>query len=114
MLRKILAILLLLVTAMVFGQDGTDITIGKIIKIKSTILGEERTIYVSTPATYNRSNKSYPVMYVLDGSPLKIHFYSGMVRGLAAQGQSPEMIIVAIANTNRFRDMTPTKVQRIG
>jgi hypothetical protein len=54
----------------------------------------------------------YPVLYLLDGPA---HFYSvtGMMKQFSSSnGNSivPEMIIVAIANTNRSRDLTPTHV----
>jgi hypothetical protein len=51
-------------------------------------------------------------MYVLDGSENTIHFVSGLISNLSESTLCPNMIIVAIANTDRFRDMTPTPYDR--
>lgn len=95
-----------------FSQNNDDVIIAKRIRIQSTVLGEERTIFVSTPLGYDQSTSSYPVMYVLDGTENSIHFASGLISALSAGALCPQMIIVAIANTDRFRDMTPTVYDR--
>lgn len=95
-----------------FSQNADDIVIAKKIRIQSTVLNEERTIFVSTPSGYHQSTSAYPVLYVLDGSENAIHFASGLVSALSAGALCPQMIIVAIANTDRFRDMTPTPYDR--
>ena len=95
----------------VFLQSD-NVVIAKKIRINSTVLSEERTIFVSTPSDYDLSNNFYPVMYVLDGSEGTIHFVSGLVRDLSLRSLCPKMIIVAITNTDRFRDMTPTPYDR--
>jgi hypothetical protein len=53
--------------------------------------------------------KRYPVLYLLDG---EAHFYStiGIIQQLSqanGNGVLPEMIVVGIENTNRFRDLVP-------
>ena len=59
--------------------------------------------------------KRYPVLYLLDGDA---HFHSvtGLLQilgtGVNATFVLPEMIVVAIPNTNRTRDMTPTRTDR--
>lgn len=104
-----LLVLLLLLTELTYSQNSDDIIIAKKIRINSEVLGEERTIFVSTPSNYSDSNKFFPVMYVLDGYPALINFTSGLTGNLSAYDLCPEMIIVAIENTNRLRDLTPTK-----
>lgn len=89
------------------AQSRRDIVIGKIDHIYSEILQENREIWVHIPG----SEGEFPVLYLLDG---KAHFNSvvGMVRQLStANGNTicPKMIVVGIANTNRSRDLTPTK-----
>lgn len=96
-------------------EPTNQIVIGEIDSIYSDILEESREIWVHVPesARNNASNTTkYPVLYLLDGPG---HFYSvtGMIKQLsAANGNTivPEMIIVAIPNTNRSRDLTPTHV----
>jgi predicted alpha/beta superfamily hydrolase len=77
-----LLVILLLFTESVYAQNADDVIIAKRIRINSTILGEERTVFVSTPSGYADSTASFPVMYVLDGDPDVITFYSGMVNNL--------------------------------
>lgn len=104
-----LLIIFLLLSGIANAQNADHITIAKKISIKSSVLGEERTILVSTPADYDHSKGAYPVWYVLDGDKAVIHYTSGLITDLAKRDLCPEMIVVAIANTKRFRDMTPTR-----
>jgi len=93
-----------------------DVTIGKIEIVESNILGENRNIMVYLPNDISNSifsEKKYPVVYLLDG---RAHFTSvvGMIENFSqVNGNTitPEMIVVAIPNTNRTRDLTPTKSQ---
>ncbi|CAG5069398.1 hypothetical protein DYBT9623_02134 [Dyadobacter sp. CECT 9623] len=97
-----------------FSQDKNLVVIGKVDSIHSNILGENRNILVHVPDGGDGlySKKRYPVVYVLDGES---HFNSvtGMIQQLSAvNGNSvvPQMIIVGIRNTQRKRDMTPTRI----
>lgn len=77
-------------------------------QIHSAVLGETRTYRVSLPASYSwAKDRRYPLLLVLDG---KAHFAhsAGSVGYLAAQGEIPEMIVVALASTVRVRDFTQT------
>lgn len=92
-------------------QPSSDITIGKIEIIHSKILDEERTVWIHVPDGGERSRKKYPVLYLMDGDA---HFKSvvGLMHQLSSVNGNricPKMIIVAILNTNRYRDLTPTK-----
>ena len=71
--------------------------------IKSTILNEERRVLVHLPASYDTSSKSYPVLYLLDGTQA---FLMEMI-AVTNRLHNDEMIIVAIENTDRNRDMMP-------
>jgi predicted alpha/beta superfamily hydrolase len=44
-------------------------TLGVTRTIKSTILNEDRKVLVHLPSSYNTSGNSYPVLYLLDGTP---------------------------------------------
>jgi predicted alpha/beta superfamily hydrolase len=90
---------------------SNQIVIGQIDSLYSNILNESRKIWVHIPESATNSILSeprYPVLYLLDGPS---HFYSvtGMIRRLSIGNNIvPEMIIVAIPNTKRSRDLTPT------
>ncbi|MBL0136074.1 MAG: hypothetical protein IPP79_19900 [Chitinophagaceae bacterium] len=66
--------------------------------------------------TFPIPGKKYPVVYVMDGDA---HFLStvGMIQQLSqANGNTvvPEMIVIGIENTNRFRDLTPSLTDSVG
>ena len=88
---------------------GEPITIGETVTIPSKILGEERTILVSTPPIYDQSSQRYPVLYMTDGGAHLTHT-RGTVDFLARVGLMPQVIIVGVNNTDRTRDLTPTHV----
>lgn len=90
------------------------ITIGRVDTVWSATLKERRPILIYTPPSYSDTTfapRSYPVLYLLDGDA---HFHSvtGLIHILATGVNGtlvvPEMIVVAIPNTNRMRDLTPT------
>ena len=87
-------------------EDGELVIIGKIIKLNSEVLKEERPIYIYLPGNYEKSTQKYPVVYLLDG---KFHFHSvtGVIKNLDYGRPIPDMIVVGIANTNRNRDLSP-------
>ena len=88
---------------------GEPITIGEMVTIPSKVLGEERTILVSTPPTYDQSSQRYPVLYMADGGAHLTHT-RGTVDFLARLGLMPQVIVVGVNNTDRTRDLTPTHV----
>jgi predicted alpha/beta superfamily hydrolase len=79
-------------------------------QIKSAVLGEERTVLVRLPANYERNGQKYPVLYMTDGDAHILHT-TATVQFLARNGRMPEMIVVGITNTDRTRDLTPTRVE---
>lgn len=96
------------------AQNSNDIIIGKVDSINSNILNEQRKIWIHVPEGNSDGvfeKKKYPVVYLLDGDA---HFYSvvGMIQQLSSVNGNtivPKMIVVGIPNTNRTRDLTPTK-----
>lgn len=109
---KIILYLLLILPACSFGQapsqNDNKISIGTIETIQSSILNEKREILVYVPTSGGVGSKTrYPVMYLLDGYSF-FHSATGMMQYLSAIGKMPEMIVVAIVNTDRVRDLTPT------
>ncbi|MBB1402437.1 alpha/beta hydrolase-fold protein [Pseudoalteromonas sp. SG45-1] len=76
--------------------------------INSAILNELRTFVVQLPKSYQANpNKVYPVIYRLDGAG-NIPLISAVMDRLKNNNRAPEVIIVAIENTNRLRDLYPT------
>lgn len=104
---------LLLLNLFVLAQNPESITIGKKETIYSRVLKENRNIWIYTPNITSQNanpDKRFPVLYLLDGDA---HFYStvGIIQQLSqanGNGVLPEMIVVAIKNTNRFRDLVPS------
>ena len=101
------ALLLALISANTYADpNGSDVVIGKSLKLYSKIIGEERPILVSVPDDYDKTNESYPVLYVLDGSVKTLIEAKADVQ-MSKYCYAPDMIIVAIENTVRNRDMLP-------
>jgi hypothetical protein len=105
----------LLMTACVSSKNNhadNRIVTGTIDSLYSDILKEQRKIWVYVPRTDRLfARKSFPVVYLLDG---EAHFNSvmGLVQQLSEVNMNmvlPQMIVVGIQNTDRTRDMTPTK-----
>ena len=75
---------------------------------KSAALNEQRTVVVQLPKSYqSEPNKVYPVIYRLDGAG-NIPLASAIIERLQNDNRAPEVITVAIENTNRLRDFYPT------
>ena len=101
--------ILLFISTLSFSQESSDVVIAKKIKITSSLLNEEETIFVSLPKKYSTSGKSYPVIYILDGSETMISYANGLIKSLSDCEIIPELIVVAIASNDRNRDYTPIK-----
>jgi predicted alpha/beta superfamily hydrolase len=113
-MKKMIIFLMVLPLVSVAQQFKSEpIENGIRIKFNSRIMGEERTIWIRVPASYNEPSsltQNYPVVYVLDG---KSAFFpvTGIVSFMSEEDhvnyQIPEMIVVGVDTENRFRDLTP-------
>ena len=85
--------------------DSIGITIAKIKIIHSTILNEDRKIYIYTPVNHP---EPLPVIYLMDGEMISL--VAGIVDFLYKANQLPPMIVVGIGNYeyDRARDLTTT------
>ncbi|VAV82643.1 Putative esterase [hydrothermal vent metagenome] len=88
----------------------TPLSIGDKIKFQSEILNENRSLNIYLPNGYLKDSlKSYPVIYLLDGSIDEdfIHI-SGLVQfgSFSWINMIPESIVVGISNIDRKRDFT--------
>ena len=112
MKRFYLVSFLMLFTFYTKAQQTEHINIGKKVTVFSKVLSENRKLWIYTPditSLDKSAGKKYPVLYVLDGDA---HFFStaGIVQQLSqanGNGVLPEMIVVAVENTNRLKDLTP-------
>ncbi len=116
-MKNVKTTLLLAITLMFFGsgqklclaqQDGDDIVIGKYKVLHSDILNEDRLLFVHLPQEYEDTQLSYPVLYILY---VQLYNYFAdaaiITEKLGGTGEMPPMIIVGVANTNRYRDLLP-------
>ncbi|SHG89103.1 hypothetical protein SAMN05421866_1456 [Chryseobacterium oranimense] len=110
MIKKILALFSILFAFqfMVLAQSENvkPLTIGEVRTLKSKILNEDRTLNIYLPQGFDKA-KSYPVIYLLDGSINEdfIHV-TGLVQFFNQMYSMPETIVVGIANIDRKRDFT--------
>ncbi|QCX53620.1 alpha/beta hydrolase [Elizabethkingia sp. JS20170427COW] len=104
---------ILLLGGIILGKSQDKILNGEIVKLSSKLLNEERTVWVHLPKSYYNNKikpAKYPVIYLLDAN-INYGYFTGVIdfftRGPYAE--MPEVIVVAIENTDRPRDFTPSK-----
>ncbi|MEM7186006.1 MAG: alpha/beta hydrolase-fold protein [Bacteroidota bacterium] len=90
--------------------ERSPLTIGETVSFDSEVLNEERRLNIYLPHRYSEENeKTYPVIYLLDGSIDEDFVH---IAGLVQFGSFswiqmvPESIVVGIANVDRKRDFT--------
>ena len=108
---KVLCFFLLSISPISYGQDAsvedetqsfsyTLITE----KLTSKVLSEERTVVVQLPKSYAENpDKKYPIIYRLDGATTLV-MLNAVLESLQSQRAAPEVIVVAIENTDRLRN----------
>lgn len=118
-IAALLALVLALHCATAFAQttpaQPSQLILGERQTLQSKVLNEERSYWIFVPRSYERMPaKRYPVLYLLDGTA-HFHAVTGIVHHLSANSAAveriPEMIVVAIPNTVRTRDLTPTAMK---
>jgi predicted alpha/beta superfamily hydrolase len=112
-MKPLLLLLLLACIGITNAQTikNHTVVIGNTDSVQSKILKEKRTIWVYLPGDYETNTQGrYPVIYLLDAE-WNFAAFSGMVHELSeviGNMVLPPPIIVAIPNTDRTRDLTPT------
>lgn len=99
----------LLVAALLVAASSApaqDLSV-RVVTLKSPALGEERTVFVLAPPSYDRSDRRYPVVYFTDGEQT-LPLLATAARFLADAGRMPEAILVGLSHPDRARDLTPT------
>jgi len=93
-------------------KDGDDIVIGKYRVLHSNVLDEDRLLFIHLPRGYEDTQLAYPVLYLLH---VDIYNYFAdaaiITEKLGSTGEIPPMIIIGVANTNRYRDLLPVKTR---
>jgi predicted alpha/beta superfamily hydrolase len=89
-------------------QGSEPVVIGEKFQIESKVLGETRSYVIYTPDSYKSGKDAYPVLVLQDAENNFAHTRAA-VHFLSGNGRIPAMIVVGINNTDRARDMTPTK-----
>lgn len=104
------AILFWLVTshdpAVAAEPTAHPIAIGERVSLYSDTLAEDRSLLIGKPDGYDDSDDTYPVLIVLDGDA-HFHQTTAIARFLADHELMPGVVVVAIENTIRPRDLTP-------
>jgi predicted alpha/beta superfamily hydrolase len=75
--------------------------------VHSNVLNEDREIWVRMPAGAQGKKESYAVVYMTDAGP-NINEIGNTIDFLADADLMPPLMVVAIANTDRARDLTPS------
>lgn len=105
--HRLLPFALVLALTAPVTHAATPITVGERLALPSRVLGEERALFISLPASYARTKQSYPVLYMTDGQAQFLHTLA-TTAFLARNGLMPEVIVVAVGNTDRTRDLSPS------
>jgi predicted alpha/beta superfamily hydrolase len=91
------------------AESQTDpVVIGTKFQIESKVLAETRTYWIHSPFKYKSGNDAYPVL-ILQDPESELTLAAAAVDMLSDSGRIPPMIVVGIKNTNRNRDMTPSR-----
>jgi predicted alpha/beta superfamily hydrolase len=94
--------------------DNQMIVIGRRESLDSKILNEVRPYWVYVPPIASRPGVKLPVVYLLDGDA-HFHSVSGIVQilgtGINGTHAVPDMIVVAIPNIDRTKDLTPSHAE---
>ncbi|MFX0133018.1 MAG: alpha/beta hydrolase-fold protein [Candidatus Hodarchaeota archaeon] len=105
---KIIIVLLFLLQNSSYAQeDGDDVVIGKYRKFYSKILEEDFTFLEHLPSNYDKSNRKYPVVYLLSGQYISSFANACITLDRLGYESIPQMILIGISNTGRAHKCTP-------
>ncbi len=114
LLTNLVFILLSLQTISLAQQDKEAISIGTYRILHSNILDEDRMLLINLPRDYEGGTISYPVVYLLYGDQVTGYFAetAHILHQLGESSEIPKMMLVGVANVERYRDNLP--LQRDG
>ncbi|MGA7379975.1 MAG: alpha/beta hydrolase-fold protein [Terriglobales bacterium] len=90
-----------------FAQDITP-PAPELLLVHSNVLNEDRVMWVRMPAAARGKTDRYAVLYITDGGS-DVNEIGGVIDFLADANLMPPLIVVGITNTDRNRDLTPTR-----
>ncbi len=86
---------------------ASPVSIGSQYTIRSEILGADRNITAYLPASYDASEKKYPVLYLVDGGVAQdYHPITGLASLAGLTGMMREFIVVGVETVNRRYELT--------
>jgi predicted alpha/beta superfamily hydrolase len=109
-MKKVITVIVFVnLTFSLFSQTDNSIIIGgNYRKIYSDVLHEERILLISLPEDYGKTDKTYPVLFKLDGDKGNfLQAFSAASYLSDMTENAPDPIIIGIENTDRNRDMLP-------
>jgi hypothetical protein len=77
------------------------------IHIHSTILQDDKPVFVRLPKAYCDPTQRFPVIYLMDAD-MHMEVFSGVVDFLSGNDRFPPMIIVGVTHRDRNHELTPT------
>jgi predicted alpha/beta superfamily hydrolase len=92
------------------SSAGSPVSIGRRFEMSSAALSAPVSYLVHTPKFYERTDRSYPVVVLLDGNEHFAHV-SASIDLLAEEGRIPEVILVGVTTVDRYANFTPPKPQ---
>ena len=118
-MKKIICLIVITLTSLpfyVFSQQppknnaliNNQISIGNIDSLYSETLKEQRELWIHVPKIESKDQK-FPVLILLDAE-WNFHAIVAIMKSFVLNGLCPEMIIVGIPNTNRYRDLSTSHV----
>ena len=104
-----LIILVFFVMPSLAQEDGDPVSIGTYRILQSQVLNEDRTLLINLPQGYDETTNSYPVLYILYGGQPQGYYAEAVhiVDRLNEASRIPDMIIVGVKSTDRYRDCLP-------
>jgi uncharacterized protein len=97
-------------------KEGDPVAIGTWRTLRSNVLGETRQVLVHVPDDYDRTTLRYPVLYHLYGQQVTGYFADAVMAAerLGSTAEIPPLIVVGVANTDRYRDNLPLRADGAG
>jgi len=87
------------------GEPGPPVVWGHYREVQSATLGERRTMLVYLPSDYETPDRTYPVLYELDGTEGSfVHCAAAVWYQSEMAGKIPGYIVVGIRSEDRARD----------
>ena len=107
LLRRCFSLVLVFLAPLALTQDLAPPVPQRLV-VHSKVLNEDRTVWVRMPSAAQGSKQRYAVAYLTDGGP-NVNEMGSTVDFLADTNLMPPLILVGITNTDRVRDLTPTR-----